>query len=417
MKRQNFWQHLGQGMANRARPLPLRQHWQLHALTAALLWAAPAAAQPDTTTRAQRNLLAWAQRDGFRLVDSIADAEFRRDSLGSITVAVVNGRELVWAKSYGFADRQRTQRATPETVYRIASVTKVVTAVALMQLVDRKVVRLSDPVDRYVPEIRTVRGLTQPPTLVQLATMTSGLARDPADRLSRTGPVDNWMQSLMSALPATEAVSEPGATYRYSNVGYAILGAALSRAAKTSFVDYLHARILRPLGMTSTDFVLSAEMLPRLATGVDYDVLVKDSLNYDDAAASHRTGPGLSVPNGGLYSTVGDLARLVSLELGFGPDSVLSAGALAMRNAVPVTAHPSLYWGYALGQQVQRWGDTTAVGHSGNTSGYTSQVYYDRARAFGVIVLRSAGGGQADAHRLAARAFLKLVSLERGGRP
>ena len=394
------------------------RYWRLHALTAALLWAAPAAAQPEPTARAQRNLLAWAQRDGFRLVDSIADAEFRRDSLGSITVAVVNGRELVWAKSYGFADRLRTERATPATVYRIASATKLVTAVALMQLVDRKVVRLSDPADRYVPEIRTVRGLTQPPTLVQLATMTSGLARDPADRRKwQQGPVDRWMETLIAALPATEAVSEPGVAYRYSNVGYGVLGAAISRAAKTSYVDYVRAQILRPLGMTSTDFVLSAEMLPRLASGVDYDELYKDTLNYEDAAADHRTGPGLSVPSGGLYSTVGDLARLVSLELGFGPDSVLSAGAFAMRNAVPVAAHPSLYWGYGLGQQVQRWGDTTAVGHSGNTAGYTSQVYYDRSRGFGVIVLRSAGGGHADAHRLAGRAFLKLVSLERGGRP
>ena len=394
------------------------RYWRLHALVAALLWAAPAAAQLEPTARAQRNLLAWAQRDGIRLVDSIADAEFRKDSLGSITVAVVNGRELVWAKSYGFTDRERTQRATPATVYRIASVTKQFTAIALLQLAERKVLRLSDPVDQYVPEIRAVRGLVRPPSLVQLATMTSGLARDPADRRkSGDGAVDGWMETLFSALPGTEAVSEPGTTYRYSNVGYAILGAAVSRAAKVPFVEYVRAKILRPLGMTSTDFALSEAMRTRLATGVDYDVLVKDSLNYEDAAASHRTGPGLSVPNGGLYSTVGDLARLVSLELGFGPDSVLSAGALAMRNAVPVTAHPSLYWGYALGQQVQRWGDTVAVGHSGNTSGYTSQVWYDASRAFGVIVLRSAGGGQADAHRLAARAFLKLVSLERGGPP
>src|SRR5215217_1313866 len=116
------------------------RYWRLHALAAALLWAAPAAAQTDSTARAQRNLLLWAQRDGFRLVDSIADAEFRKDSLGSITVAVVNGRELVWSKSYGFTDRQRTQRATSQTVYRIASATKQFTAIALMQLVDRKVV-------------------------------------------------------------------------------------------------------------------------------------------------------------------------------------------------------------------------------------------------------------------------------------
>jgi CubicO group peptidase (beta-lactamase class C family) len=359
----------------------------------------------------------WTERDGFRLVDSIADAEFRKDSLGSISIAIVNGRELVWAKSYGFTDRQRTQLATPATVYRIASVTKMVTAIALLQLVDRKVVRLSDPVDQYVPEIRAVRGLVRPPSLVQLATMTSGLARNPADRQKYANGLDGWMAALFSALPATEAVSEPGTTYRYSNVGYSMLGAAVSRAAKTSYVDYVREHILRPLGMMSTDFVLSAAMRARLATGVDYDVLVKDSLNYEDAAASHRDGPGWGVPNGSLYSTVGDLAGLVSLQLGFGPDSVLSAGALAIRNAVPVTAHPSLYWGYAFGQQTQRWGDTLGVGHSGNTSGYTSQVWYDASRAFGVIVLRSAGGGKADASLLASRAFLKLVSLEGGRRP
>ena len=394
------------------------RHWRLHGLTAALLCATTAVAQSDSIGRTQRNALTWAQRDAFRLVDSIAEAEFRKDSLGSITVAVVNGPELAWAKSYGFMDRQRTQRATPATVYRIASVTKQVTAIALLQLVDRKAVRLSDPVDQYVPEVREVRGLVRPPSLVQLATMTSGLARNPADnRKSQEDALDSWMETLFSSLRATEAVSEPGTTYRYSNVGYAILGAAISRAAKTPFVDYVRARILRPLGMTSTDFVLSAEMLPRLATGVDYDVLYKDTLNYEDAAASHRTGPGWGVPNGGLYSTVGDLARLVSLELGFGPDTVLSAGALAMRNAVPVAAQLSLDWGYGFGQQVQRWGAAVGMGHSGNTSGYTSQVVYDASRAFGVIVLRSAGGGQADASRLAFLAFGKLVSLERKGSP
>lgn len=394
------------------------RHWRLHLLTAGLLWAAPAVAQPDSIGRTQRNLLAWTQRDAFRLVDSIAEAEFRKDSLGSITVAIVNGRELAWAKSYGFMDRQRTQRATPATVYRIASVTKQFTAIAVLQLVDRKVVHLSDGVDRYVPEIQAVRGLTRPPSLVQLATMTSGLARNPADQgKSSKGTLDTWMQTLFSALPATDAVSEPGTTYRYSNVGYSVLGAAVSRAAKEPFVEYVRAKILRPLGMTSTDFVLSESMRSRLATGVDYDVLVKDSLNYEDAAAGHREGPGWGVPNGALYSTVGDLAKLVSLELGFGPDSVLSPGAIALRNAVPVAAQPSLYWGYGLGTQVQRWADTVMVGHSGNTSGYTSQVWYDPARAFGVIVLRSAGGGKADASVLATRAFLKLVSLGRKGPP
>lgn len=395
-----------------------------YALTAGLLVAGQAAAQSSPNevaararrdsldARVQHNRLAWAKGDAMRLVDSIAEAEFRRDSLGSITIAVVNGQEVAWARSYGFADRQRTTRATPASVYRIASVTKQVTAVALMQLVDAKTVRLSDPVDMYVPEVRNIRGLIRPPTLVQLATMSSGLARDPMDRRKWQAQIDRWTETLTAALPETEALAEPGTTYRYSNVGYSILGAAIGRAAGRPFVDQVRARIIRPLGMRSTDFVLSPDMRARLTTGVDYDVLVKDSLNYEDAAASHRDGPGLGVPSGGLYSTVGDLAKIVSLQLGFGPDSVLSLDALRQRNGVPVITYSTLNFGYGLGVQVARWGDTTAVGHSGNTSGYTSQIYYDVAGRFGVIVLRSAAGGRTDAHRLAGSAFRKLRSLQ-----
>ena len=391
------------------------------AFISALLVAARVAAQsPVPMTRRDsldarmaQNQLTWAKGDAMRLVDSIAEAEFRRDSLGSMSIAVVNGRDLFWAKSYGFADRKRTVRATPTNVYRIASITKQATAIALMQLVDAGAVHLSDPVDMYVPEIRAVRGLTRPPTLQQLATMTSGLARDPSDRHKwGTGAVDRWTETLIAALAGTDAVAEPGAIYRYSNVGYAILGAAIGRASHTPYVDFVRAKILRPLGMTSTDFVLSPDMRARLATGVDYDVLYKDTLNYEGAAADHRNGPGVGVPSGSLYSTVGDLAKLVSLQIGFGPDSVLSLAALRQRNLVPVTSSSSLDFGYGLGTQVARWGDTTAVGHSGNTAGYTSQLYYDIGRRFGVIVLRSAAGGEADASRLAGLAFKKLRSLE-----
>ena len=343
-------------------------------------------------------------------VDSIAEAEFRRDSLGSITIGVVSGRDLVWSKSYGYLDRARRRPATPAAVYSIASVTKQVTAIMLLQLAESRVVRLSDPVARYFPEIAEVKGGVGPhaPTLMQLATMTSGLPRGPNDqRRSSSGPLDRWVQSLMSALPHTEFRTEPGTAYGYSNVGYAILGAALGRAAGESYIDYVRRRILRPLGMATTDFTLSPDMRDRLATGVDYDVLYKDTLNYEDAARGHVQGPGAYVPAGGLYSTVGDVAKLVSFELGFGPDSILLPETLARRNAVPIVS-PELYWGYGLGVQVQRWGEVTGVGHSGNTAGYTSQVFYDLTRKYGVIVLRSVGGGQADAHRLAALAYLKL---------
>jgi CubicO group peptidase (beta-lactamase class C family) len=97
--------------------------------------------------------------------------------------------------------------------------------------------------------------------------------------------------------------------------------------------------------------------------------------------------------------------------MGLGPDSVLRQETLKLREAVPVTSFPALEFGYGLGFQVARWTDTVAVGHSGNLAGYTSHVYYNTQRKFGVIVLRSAAGGEADASRLAGRAYLKLRSM------
>ena len=357
--------------------------------------------------------------EALRQVDSIAGAEFARDSLGSLTIGVVSGPSLVWVKSYGYADSARTRLATPTTVYRVASVTKQLTALMLLQLLQDSTVRLSDPVDRYFPEIARVRGRTPfapPPTLVQLATMTSGLGRNPNDqRKSQSGTPLEWLSVLIAALPSTEYIRAPGSGYGYSNIGYAILAAALARAAQQDYINYQRRRILGPLGMSSTDFDLTPSLGLRLATGVDWDELYPGKRNFADAAGDHRNGLGFGVATGGAYSTVGDLAKLVSLQLGFGPDSVLRPVSLKLRDNVPVAAYPSLDYGYGLGYQAMRWGDTVAVGHSGNLAGYTSMVLYDTERSFGVIVLRSAAGGQADAGRLAGRAFRKLRSTVSSG--
>ena len=351
--------------------------------------------------------------EALRQVDSIAGAEFAKDSLGSLTIGVVSGPSLVWVKSYGYADSARTRLATPTTVYRIASITKQLTALMLLQLLQDSTVRLSDPVDRYFPEIALVRGLPPlaPLTLVQLATMTSGLPRNPNDqRKSQSGTPREWLSVLIAALPSTEYVRTPGSGYGYSNVGYAILAAVLARAAQQDYITYQRRRILGPLEMSSTDFDLTPSLALRLATGVDWDELYPGKRNFADAAGDHRNGLGFGVVTGGAYSTVGDLAKLISLQLGFGPDSVLRPESLKLRDNVPVASSPTLNYGYGLGFQALRWADTVAVGHSGNLAGYTSMVLYDRERSFGVIVLRSAAGGEADAGRLAGRAFRKLRS-------
>jgi CubicO group peptidase (beta-lactamase class C family) len=162
---------------------------------------------------------------------------------------------------------------------------------------------------------------------------------------------------LIGALPNTEYARPPGSGYGYSNVGYAILGAALSRAAQEDYISYHRRRIIGRLGMSSTEFELSPSLRGRLATGVDWDELYPGKLNFADAAKDNRAGLGFSVPNGGASSTVGDLARLVSLEMGFGPDSVLRRETLKVRDNVPVASYPSLTYGYGLGYQAMRGAD------------------------------------------------------------
>src|SRR5688572_10705928 len=134
-------------------------------------------------------------------IDSIAEAEFAKDSLGSITVGIVSGPNLVWTRSYGFADSARKVKASSATVYRIASISKQFTAMMLLQLVEQKRVSMADPVARFFPEIRQLRQpetAIAPVTFLQLATMTSGLARDPGDkRATQKGKPERWVETLI----------------------------------------------------------------------------------------------------------------------------------------------------------------------------------------------------------------------------
>src|SRR5262245_59543242 len=193
------------------RPYPL-------ALSAVICTAVSSATLAAQVQPAPRQVPTF-DANALRLVDSIAEAEFRKDSLGSMTVGVVSGRDLVWTKSYGYVDRARQRQATPQTVYRIASITKQVTAIMLLQLAEKRVVSLSEPASLHFPEIRQIRDaanvdIDRVPTLLQLATMTSGLSRGPNDeRRSSTGPLDRWMQVLTSAMPSVELRSEPGTMY------------------------------------------------------------------------------------------------------------------------------------------------------------------------------------------------------------
>lgn len=370
-------------------------------------------------------------------------ADVAADSVGSIAATVVADGAVAWEGAFGLADRDPGTPATPATIYRVGSISKTVTALLLMRLVEDSVVALDDPVSRYLLEIERLAGrraTDRAITLRDLASHTAGLAREPASSRAARGRFEHWDRKVVASIPLTEAVRPPGEAYRYSNIGYGILGLALERAADRPFEDLVAEHILEPLGMTSSFYQVRGRHRERLAAG--YVNLAGDSIDPRVPRAEHR-GRGYKVPNGGLYSTVGDLARLVLALAGHPDHALLGDDALATmltdhtprpgaapdpapdpaaardsarqaaraaRQASPDPATPARdRAGYGLGLQLTRIGGTLLAGHSGSVAGYSAYLVVDPATASGVVLLRNYNRGATNLGAAAQRLLLELA--------
>jgi CubicO group peptidase (beta-lactamase class C family) len=380
--------------------LTTHARWRSRCLFALLLLAAPLAAQrPAAAPAPARVKTAQELQADIAHVDQIFAAEEARDNIASVTVGVVSGPNLVWTKSYGLANIEQKTPASSETTYRIGSITKQFTAIMLLQLVRDGKVHLSDPVEKYYPEIKQVANAypyAPPITLLQLATHTSGLAREPGDQQAPTdtfltGQVADWEKTLAAALPHTHYAYEPGTRYSYSNIGYAILGAALARAAGEAYIPYVQEHILAPLGMTHSAFEQNPAIFRTLAQGYEIRKGVPDP---GPESTDLRDGRGYKIPNGALFTTIGDLAKFVSFEMGYGPDSVLPKSTLDVFHSRVYSANGDLSYGYGIGFMLMRKGEVIALGHGGSVAGFRAGAYYNPSTKVGIIYLRNAGGGR-----------------------
>ncbi len=342
-----------------------------------------------------------------RQIDAMVSGEFARSPVGSLTVGVVSGDKLVWTKSYGNASSETSLAANRDTVYRIGSITKMFTATMLEQLVDAGKIELTDQVEKYFPEINTVqkRYKDAPPiTLLQLATHTSGLSREPGHiEKYVTGEPEAWKETLTAALPHVHYESKPGKRYSYSNIGYAVLGAALQQAAGQPYLEYLPQHIFMPLGMTHTSLVLTPEIQSHLAKG--YEANQIGSTSSAESDLENRMGRGYKVPNGAIYTTVGDLAKFASFLMGKGPADVLAPSKLLhyQDQYVVRTGEPRVSL-YGLGIMFIREGRYIAAGHGGAVSGFTAALYMNRESSVAVLVLSSAArNGSVNVDELALR--------------
>ena len=381
------------------------------ALAAALLLPASAPAQLGTPVSDPVPVLD-AGHPAIAAFAARLAADVAADSVGSLTAAVVVGDRVVWAGGFGVRDREARAPARPGTIYRVGSITKVVTAAALMRLVERGVIVLDEPVAVALPEIvhlAHLRTTARPITYRDLASHRSGLAREPSSTHAGRGRRRGWRGRALSSIPLTEAQWPPGETYVYSNIGYAILGLAMERAADRRFETLVAEEVLGPLGMTRSSFGIPEGDRGRVAAGY---------VNLDDGTIDPRVpraehgGRGYREPSEGLYSTAGDLARLIMGLSGALGDTLLSAESRAamLTDHEPGGEDGADRAGYGLGLQLTRIGNRLLASHSGTVAGYTSYLVFDPATRVGVVLLRSYNRGATNLGAEAQRVVLELAS-------
>jgi CubicO group peptidase (beta-lactamase class C family) len=329
----------------------------------------------------ERQFAAWFER-------------YRRP--GAVMGIIVDG-ELVWVKGAGVQDTETRAPVTPDSVFRIASMTKSFTAMAVLKLRDEGKLSLDDPVSRYVPALAGLPYPTKdspPITIRHLLTHSEGFPEDNPWGDRQLAQTDETMREWMRAgIPFSNA---PGVAFEYSNYGFAILGQVVARASGRPYTQYVRDEILRPLGMSASTFEVSEIPRERVAAGY--------SREGDAWKAEALLAHGSFGPMGGLWTSARDLARYVAfLSSAFpprddperGPISRASAremqqawraeGTSVFRNAVDAPLQLSSYsYGYGL-SVTQDCRHSYIVSHGGGLPGYGSLMRWLPEYGVGLI--------------------------------
>jgi CubicO group peptidase (beta-lactamase class C family) len=310
-----------------------------------------------------------------------------------LAVAVVRGGDPTWFHSHGVANVTTGTTVTPSTVFRIGSLTKTITAVAVLQLWEQGRVDLDAPANEYLStfRLRPTRPHLQPATLRHLLTHTAGVGywRRLSDLLHpvsgagvearRREPLGDYYRG---GLPQE---IQPGTKWVYSNHGFAALGQVVEDVSGQVLSDYLREHVFEPLGMENTDLVRSERVRPGLATGY-----VVRSRGLVPVADREVPTPG----GGGLYSTSADLARYVGclLHEGEGPcGRILQAQTVAQLFSPQFQPDPRLP-GMGLGFNLGDEGGWRTVGKDGVVSGFLAALSMAPSAGIGVVALANTGG-------------------------
>ncbi len=298
----------------------------------------------------------------------------RRHHVPGIGVALVSRSGPIWIGGLGVTDRQSRRPAGPDTMFRVASITKSLTAIAILQLRQRDKIRLRDDVTRIAPEAGVENPFQRiaPVRVEDVLEHTAGFDDSPlSGYYDHDAPPDISLLRVLERFPEPQRVRwSPGTLFYYSNAGYVVAGYLVEKASGLSYADYIERNILMPLGMSASGFNLTSARAANLATG--YEGAPAYAVPYVPVYLTSAMG---------LMSSPRDMARFVMMLLNdgsLGGAPVLRPSSLA-RMETPQTSlavRSGMKYGYALGLGSDLADGLAAYGNAGSIAGFLSAYRY-----------------------------------------
>jgi CubicO group peptidase (beta-lactamase class C family) len=344
-------------------------------------------------------------------IAALARDQMQKQDVTGLSLALVDDQQVIWAEGFGYADAAAGIAAKPETVYRVGSISKLLTATAAMQLSEQGLLDIDRPLTALLPTFAMKSRFPGAPPITPRHLMThhSGLPSDLASGMWGSKPKP--FASLLPRLRDEYLVAPPNTVYAYSNLGVTLLGLAMENAAGRDFPSILENSLLRPLGMANSWF----------STRLDY---------YPQTAKAYRKGvateePSLrDVPAGGLNSTVLDLSRFISMVFASGKAGerqIIKPATLAemlrpQNTAVPLDLDFRTGLGWALSGlgEIDISNAGPVAHHSGATINYRSMLLVLPEQKLGVVVLANSDTAGSVVNRVAAEAIKLALEVKSG---
>ena len=343
------------------------------------------------------------------VVEKLSDAigyEIKDKNLNAISIAIIKQDDFFWAEGFGFIDEEKKIKADENTIYRVGSVSKLFTDIAIMKKSEVGGIDIDLPIQNYLPKFNPKNIYNNKPiTLRQLMSHRAGILREPAygNYFADNEPS---LKKTVESINKSSLIHPPGTKTKYSNAGIAVVGYTLEKVFQKPYVEFMQENVLNPLGMNNSSFKFKNSMSLNLAEA--------NMWSYDGRSfKAPRFELGM-IPAGSLYSSVTDLAKFVNMIFSDGSlsgEKFINPGTLKEMFTPQFTNSEES--GYGIGFRISKHNNYKMVSHGGAIYGYSTQLSALPEPKIGVVVASSVDISNSITRKISSYALDLLIAKER----